>query len=292
MSCPSETISEPLGGPKVIPQITSTETPVNQSALGADPTNTYSDGGTGGIGNSIHPPSNRPLSGGGFSGGEMAAGEPSNYAANIASDTTLGSLSAKYEANGNPKIIGRDSTGGYSYGEYQIATKVGTFGNYMDFLQTHHPDTYNELQAAGGESAARAGTPAFKSAWKRIMSDPAHAESQHAFIQATHYNPAVNKIIKSTELDFTTRSKPVQDALWSTAVQHGPGGANKVIRNAIVRSGKTAQTITDEELIIAIYDERGDNNGNKYFPSSKPHVKASVVNRFRNEKADALSALA
>ena len=154
MSCPSETISEPLGGPKVIPQITSTETPVNQSALGADPTNTYSDGGTGGIGNSIHPPSNRPLSGGGFSGGEMAAGEPSNYAANIASDTTLGSLSAKYESNGNPKIIGRDSTGGYSYGEYQIATKVGTFGNYMDFLQTHHPDTYNELQAAGGESTS------------------------------------------------------------------------------------------------------------------------------------------
>ena len=293
MSCPSELIDEPLGGPKVIAQITSTETPINQSALGAAPSNTYSAGGTGGSGNSIHPPSNRPMSGGGFSGGEMAAGEPSNFdAAAYAADPTLGGLSAKYESNGNPKIIGRDSTGGYSYGEYQIATKVGTFKNYMSFLQTNHPDTYNELQAAGGDSAARAGTPEFKAAWQRIMADPHHAETQHAFIQATHYNPAVGKVIKSTGFDFTTRAKPVQDALWSTAVQHGPGGANKIVQRAIIRSGKTAATITDEELVVAIYDERGDNNGNKYFPSSQPHVKASVVNRFRNEKADALSALA
>ena len=37
----------------------------------------------------------------------------------------LGSISEKYESNGNAGAIGRDRVGGYSYGSDQIAAKVG-----------------------------------------------------------------------------------------------------------------------------------------------------------------------
>ena len=62
----------------------------------------------------------------------------------------------------------------------------------------------------------------------------------------------------------------------------------KVFQRALARTGKTADTVTDAELIAAIYDERGANNGMKYFPSSTSGVRNSVVNRFQSEKKQAL----
>ena len=69
----------------------------------------------------------------------------------------------------------------------------------------------------------------------------------------------------------------------------GAGGANTILKRALARTGKTATTVTDAELITAIYDERGANNGMKYFPSSTSGVRSSVVNRFGNEKIDNLA---
>ena len=92
----------------------------------------------------------------------------------------------------------------------------------------------------------------------------------------------------------------MQDAVWSTAVQHGPGeedgsnGAPLILKRALARTGKTAETVTDEELIKAIYAERGKlKTGSttelNYFGGSTAAVQQSVKNRFQQEVKDALS---
>jgi len=209
----------------------------------------------------------------------------------------LGSISSRYESNNNPGAIsGEDQkqTDGYSYGSYQISTKPGTFGTWMDYLKNEpkYSKYYTSLNNAGGTTAAASGTTEFKNEWRNLAKDPDFGQAQHDFIQRSHHDPAVKRIKDSTGIDVCdgTWSNGVQDAVWSTSVQHGVSGANTVLKNALARSGKTADTITDTELINAIYDERAASNGMKYFPSSKSSVRASVVDRFNNhERKDALA---
>lgn len=219
----------------------------------------------------------------------MASGGASNYSGKAPPESEgLGGLSKKYESKGDPTVIGYDSTGGHSYGEYQIATKTGTMDNYMNYVKTNDPETYNRLQAAGGAEAAKRGDPGFKAAWKETMSDPERAKSQHGFISASHYTPAASKIAKTTGIDVSQRSKAVQDVVWSTSVQHGAGGANKIFARATANLGPNP---SDEEIIKAVYTERSKNNGAGYFGSSTPGVRSSVVRRFKKEEADALAML-
>ena len=202
-------------------------------------------------------------------------------------DADLGSLSAKYESRGDFTAYGRDRTGGPSYGKYQIATKTGTFNNYMDFLRKNHPDTYKLLQEAGGGAGARTGSKAFQTAFKKIMSDPKHAHTQHQFIKASHYDKAVKKL--GSAFNERSASKSMKDVVWSLAVQHGGGGATKIYKRAAQRVGPSA---SERELIIAIYEERSANNGKKYFGRSTAQVQASVVRRFNSELQDVLKGLA
>lgn len=201
-------------------------------------------------------------------------------------DTTLGALSSQFESNGNPGAIGKDSTGGYSYGEYQIATNTGTFDDYMNYLKVNNPRTYAQLKAAGGADAAKRGSAGFQSAWQTLMANPEHAATQHNFVQASHYIPATKGIQNRTGIDVATRSKTLRDVAWSTSVQHGSNATDDIFARALQRTGKTANTVTDSELISAIYAERGKRNTNgdlHYFRSSTKGVQASVANRFINE---------
>ena len=97
-------------------------------------------------------------------------------------------------------------------------------------------------------------------------------------------------------LDTTTRARTVQQALFSTSIQHGAGGARRVFRGALEGLGYPPNEITttnptDAALIRAVYAERRAGNGSKYFPSSTQAIRNSVVNRFHNEEADALVSL-
>jgi hypothetical protein len=197
------------------------------------------------------------------------------------SDDTLGSLSAKYESNGNPCAIGRDSTGGNSWGKYQIATKVGTFRSFMSYLAKNYPEFFKKLQAAGGNAGATSGSGDFRKAWAEICSDEEFSKAQHNFIQATHYEHSKRSIGK-LGLNIDERSKTLRDVVWSTAVQHGPN--TSVFKRAITKAG--GPSASDKDIINAIYDERGTR-----FPSSTPNVQASVKRRFKNERSNALAAL-
>lgn len=182
----------------------------------------------------------------------------------------LGSLSSNFEAgNKGPAAIGWDSTGGWSYGSYQIAAKPGTLGSYLKYAQKNYPEIYRTLQSAGGEQAGKEGTERFKQAWVSLASNPAFYESQHGYIKSTHYDPTM-KSLADVGIDFSNRSKTLQDAVWSFGVQGKSGAA--IIKTAL--RGKNVNQMDDEEILKAIYAERSKTD--KWWASSTPQIQASV----------------
>jgi hypothetical protein len=66
------------------------------------------------------------------------------------------------------------------------------------------------------------------------------------------------------------------------SVQHGPAGAERIMKNAGVTND-----MSDEEIINRCYSERS--NVDKYFKSSSPAVKNSVTQRYQAEHRMALA---
>lgn len=225
----------------------------------------------------------------------------------------LGAVSAIHESRGRPSSIGFDSTGGHSYGTYQIASSregggSSSMDSFLSYINNNSgkDDRYTKfgqiLNDAGGGSAATAGNANFQNEWKRLANnEPDFVQAQHDWVQSTHHNPVVRKFKEATGIDVCdgSWSNGVQDAVWSTAVQHGPGkadgsnGAPLILKRALARTGKTAETVTDAELIEAIYAERGKlktgTNELHYFNGSTAGVQQSVKDRFKQEVKDALS---
>lgn len=209
----------------------------------------------------------------------MAEAELSAYTggSNSASSTSgsLGSLSARYESNGNPATIARTKgdIGGASYGTYQMTTASG---HATKFAQ----------QYGGALKGLKAGTAAFDAAWKsEAAKNPAAFEkAQHNYMEQTHYQPAAAQFKKVTGIDPAKQPKAVQDMIWSIGVQHGAGGAASVFKNAGISAGMTPETI-----IKRTYNERM--KVDKYFKSSPPNLRQSVQNRFKKELQDALNML-
>jgi murein DD-endopeptidase MepM/ murein hydrolase activator NlpD len=202
----------------------------------------------------------------------------------------LGSLSAKYETGGRgPGVVstGAGDPGGVSYGSYQMATKMGTVARFV--AQTG-------FQWAKDFQGLAPGTAQFTAVWKKIAADQTadFQRAQHAFIKATHYDLLCAKVKNENAVDINTRSRAVQDAVWSTAVQHG--GATPIVGRAIAAlSCGCSDPTYDKQLICAIYAERGRKkpDGNlAYFSKSSPSVQAGVARRFQNEQQDALNMLA
>lgn len=236
---------------------------------------------------------------------EVKTPEGGVVAGALPSRDDLGAVSSRYESCGKPDAIGWDSTGGASWGEYQIAVKTGTFANFMKFCGMRFPDLASQLNALGGASAAiasaadeasvKAGTmtvaelksnlkaTAFAKGWTSLSKTHADFKvAQHEFIRATHYDPLANKIKSATGIDINdgTHCAGLQDCIWSIGVQHGPG-SNIPVKGIQAASGKT-----DADYINAIYDERS--NVDKYFSRSSDDVKESVRKRYIRERRDCL----
>ena len=202
----------------------------------------------------------------------------------------LGELSAKYETGGRgPGTVstGSGDPGGVSYGSYQMATKMGTVARFV---------AQAGFQWAADFQGLTPGTAPFTACWKRIAANETDAfqRAQHAFIKKSHYDLLAAKILADDAVDVNTRSRALQDVVWSTAVQHG--GGTPIIHKAFATvQCKPADAEFDKQLISAIYAERGRKkpDGNlAYFSKSSPSVQAGVSKRFKNEEQDALAMLA
>ena len=212
----------------------------------------------------------------------------------------LGILSAKYESAGKPGAIGFDSQGGWSYGSYQIASKVGTFAAFMRFCHEEFPDYAAILEAAGGTAAAIAGTNAFKACWISLAQEhhDDFARVQHEFIVETHYGAAI-RILAAGGYDLSKRSHTIAEVIFSLAVAAGPGstrpsksglrlGCAGEVCDAILTVGKPLVEVDDHTLIDAIYTEKLKRiDTGKEYATQTAQIKASVRRRFTQEQIDA-----
>lgn len=195
----------------------------------------------------------------------------------------LGALSARYETSGRgPGTVstGRGDAGGVSYGSYQLASKLGRPEEFLAHEGRRWADAFGQ---------SKSGTPAFSRVWKAIAArepDTFH-HAQHGFIKRTHYDVQMAHVRKATGIDLDRWSNAVRDAVWSTAVQHGP------LTGLVVRVVK-AEPAHDRALLIALYAERGrckSDGSLVHFSRNSPAVQAGLVTRFKAELKDALAML-
>lgn len=199
----------------------------------------------------------------------------------------LGALSQRFESGGDPGAVGRDSTGGPSYGSYQLSSRTGTMASFLRFLDRARPEFADALALTGGLGGAMGRTAGFVATWRALAANPLFGQAQHAFVKLTHYQPFVGRVRTELGLDIDGRSEALRNVTWSTAVQHGPG--TRVFANALAGLGPVAG-LQDRALIEAVYDERS--RLDVHFRRSTDAVKQALRQRFQDERAGALAMLA
>lgn len=158
----------------------------------------------------------------------------------------LGALSERYESGGRgPGTVsgGHGDPGGVSYGTYQLASKTGTAAAFVA----------NEGRRWAALLPGAPGSAEFSAGWQDVAQrEPeAFGGAQHAFIERTHYRPAVDAVRRRSGVDLDARGPGVRDATWSVAVQHGK--AADILLGALSDAGTGAG---DADLLRALYKRR------------------------------------
>ena len=197
---------------------------------------------------------------------------------------SLGKLSEHYESRGVGDVSsGKGDAGGVSYGNWQLASKKNRPSQFLSAEGQKYAAEFGDSKEGSAE---------FSSTWKKIAKrEPEEFKSaQHGYIKRTHYDVVVRSIKNRLDLDINNRSSVLQDVIWSTAVQHGPG--NTIVQTAL--HGQDVKFLTDVDIIRSIYAERArvDEDGILvHFSNNSAKVQAGVKGRFIREKKAALKKL-
>lgn len=195
------------------------------------------------------------------------------------SPDSLGFLAARFEsAADGPAAIGYDPAGGTSYGTFQIASRPGTMGEFLGFLDQRAPEWANLLKTAGPtDTGGRGG--AMPRVWREIAAEsPERFEAlQREFIRENHFEPARRRILERTGLDVANSGRALQEVVFSTAVQHGAAGAAGIVAEAVGRSGMEERALIRE--IYAVRHER--------FAEHQPEMAPNMARRYAAEAAAA-----
>lgn len=207
-------------------------------------------------------------------------------ASSAAIGTGLGAVAEKYESGGRGSgTVGWDKVGGTSYGKKQISSKAGAMTDFLKFLdKTGKGDVAKKLREAGIEKDTGSTSGKAVDAWKEVVASGALGDSENEWL-GQGYKQALKGLKDKSLQSRISGSRALQEMLFSTAVQHGPAGAQKIM-NSVFKPG-----MTDEQLVKAVYAERGADGGKKHFGGSTANVQAGVVNRFGNEEKDIMALL-
>jgi hypothetical protein len=214
--------------------------------------------------------------------GATVASSSGGGASSAAIGTGLGAIAEKYETGGRGSgTVGWDKVGGTSYGKKQISSKTGAMTDYLKFLdKTGKGDIAKQLREAGIEKDTGSTSGKAVDVWKKLAASGALGDSESEFLKTQSFDVA-KKGIKDKDLQARIDgSRALQEMLYSTAVQHGPGGA-MAIMNSVFKKG-----MSDEDLVKAVYKERGTK-----FSGSTANVQAGVLKRFGNEEKDIMALL-
>ena len=188
----------------------------------------------------------------------------------------IGTISSKYESRGDSSAVGYDSTGGLSYGKYQIATRTGTLREFLKFCDADGSEAGQIVARAMRQSPGKA-------TWKMLAKKGLVQDLEYRFIKSSHYDALLNRLRKSHP-DLVSRiesNKALQEMAWSTAVQHGAGGAASIFRK---EWGDGKRPL--DQFVTGVYKLRGTK-----FPSSTARVRAAVHRRFQDESRQVLALL-
>jgi hypothetical protein len=214
------------------------------------------------------------------------SGQPGGSSSSSAIGTGLGAVAEKYESAGRGSgTVGWDKSGGTSYGKKQISSRAGAMTDYLKFLEkTGKGDVAKKLRDAGIEKDTGSTSGKAVDVWKEVAASGALGNSENEFL-GQGYQTALRGLKDQSLQSRISGSRALQEMLFSTAVQHGAGGAMGIF-NSVFKPG-----MTDEQLVKAVYAERGADGGKKHFTKSSANERAGVVNRFGREQQDILGLL-
>lgn len=198
----------------------------------------------------------------------------------------IGSVSGYYESGNKSTTVGCDKNGGTSYGKHQFSSKQGSVKEFLEFVKgksRRGKEFYDAMYSAVGGDWSKLNTGSTTGApvnvWKKYMTDPALQKYEYEFNLNKKYYPAFNRLPNEVK-QIVSGSRALQEALFSTVVQHGPGKPGSSGEGAIPIFTKSYRSgMTPEEYLNAIYEERKTR-----FPSSTPNERASVQRRLEKEK--------
>ncbi|MEE4355299.1 MAG: hypothetical protein V2I97_02460 [Desulfococcaceae bacterium] len=230
----------------------------------------------------------------GLEKGRGTAGRQKEYPAqnagmpeSVSETSETGRISAWFESGTSAgKAVGYDAAGGTSYGLYQIASRPGTMERFLNYLEIREPGWAHRLRASGpADTGSRKGD--MPRVWKEIASENEARLNrlQYEFIRSTHYTPAENQIARKCGIQIGERTSLLQEALWSTAVQHGPGGAAAIFQSAVNELRNGGSHISDRSLIEQVYEIRKERAGY----AADPALKESLLRRYEEEKKRTLA---
>jgi len=176
---------------------------------------------------------------------------------------------------------GVNDPGGVSYGTYQLSSNARTL---QGFLNSPEGGKYS-AEFAG----LKPGSVEFSEKWKALAArDPEGLhQAEKTFIYRTHYQPVISQ---AAEAGLDMNNPAIQDAVWSGAVQHGPGGVRKVLD--AVKQDPDLKSKTVEEQLKSYYWARSGNGsstsqwnakGGRYFGRNETDPGEFEAVRARNE---------
>ncbi len=185
-----------------------------------------------------------------------------------ADDDLLGSVSAKYESNGDPGTVssGSGDLGGASYGAYQFA---GNFGVPLAFarwcVSSGNGKTEGQTLLDAYEQDGNKFGAAFSAAWKQLAADDSDGflRLQRLYVKTQFYDKAAAALMEYFGLDVSKYGIAFQNAVWSRTVQHGLGsysagtGFLGIVKTVNTRLPGGVLGVDEEQLITAIYEESG-----------------------------------
>lgn len=212
-------------------------------------------------------------------------------------DKGLGSLSAKYESNGDAGVIANTSgdAGGKSYGAWQLSYNMGSLQRFVKWLNDGGWEAGKLLTRGGNKYAGIPehdvviGSAEFDTLWKEAADKYGESflNAQKQYIKEAFYDVGVEQA-KSVYVDLEKRSEALKNVIWSAAVQHGPENIADLLQQAAALLNQpNASYLTDEQLINAIYAVRSTDE----WTSGSPGLRPQLRERFNDEMNEALMRL-
>lgn len=196
----------------------------------------------------------------------------------------LGSFVSKYESGSKGSAcVAYDTLGGTSYGTYQLSSRQGSLKEFVQWCKTRAPEVYAALNPYLAQANTGSKTGDFVNRWLALVKEgKINYKLEHEYYVNSFFGPALKRLqkINPAAAQAVSSNRALQEAYWSTAVQHGAYGTSKGAPGIFSKVYKPGMAVPD--YLRAIYADRS-----RRF--SDPKVLKGIRRRFKEELADMLA---